>query len=238
MIILDRGGRPIFSGDGKDNFDLSNRNIPDANMRGLSLRSANFKRAKMRASDLSAADIESAIFIKAQAGGSDFRGANCKSVMFWDAELAGCNFRNADLRNAKFSRANLTGSDLTGAVIDGAEFLHADLTGVKGLEQFNILPDGDLIVWKKLRNNLIAKLRIPADAKRISPLGTRICRAELAIVLDIEGGYGVGISLRDPDFVYEVGKTVVPTRPFDVDIRDKHTHGINFFLTRDEAVNY
>lgn len=207
-------------------------------MRGLNLRSANFKNTEMRSSDLRIADMESANLTHAKAGGSDFTRANCKSVIFWSAELTSCNFKGTDLSNANFARAALAGADFTDAVIDGAVFLHAELAGAIGLEQFNILPAGDIVGWKKLRGDRIVKLAIPASANRINPLGGRICRTDFATVLEIEGGFKTGISLRDINFIYRLGESVTPTQAFDDDIRDRHSSGINFFLTRDEAVNY
>lgn len=237
MIITDKSGKVVFT-EREKGFDLGGRDIPEANMRGLNLRSADFKKSNMRNSDLSISDIESANFTRADAGGSDFTRANCNSAIFWGAGLTSCNFQEADLSNANFARADLTDADLTGAKIDGAIFLHTNLTNVTGLYQFNILPVGDIVGWKKLRDNKIAKLLIPASANRINPLGGRICRADYADVLEIEGGAKTGAALRDVNFIYEVGKPVTPREAFDDDIRDRHSSGINFFLTRDEAVNW
>lgn len=237
MVILDRGGRPIFTGNRNGGFEFANRNLPEAAMRGLDLRHANFKRANIRASDLANSDVSGACFVSTKASNCDFRNANCNSSLFWDTELVSCGFQNADLRNAHFGRANLTNSDITGAMIEGADFIHADLTGVVGLEEFNILPDGDLIGWKKLGDDLICKLSVPATAHRVNPLGSRFCRTDFAIVLEIEGGSKTGFAKRDRAFTYEVGKAVTPVEVFNSDIRIKCTSGIYFFLNRDEAVN-
>ena len=56
----------------------------------------------------------------------------------------------------------------------------------------NIVPEGELVGWKKLWEGKIARLRIPAEAKRSNATG-RKCRAEFAVVLDIWDGVGVPV---------------------------------------------
>lgn len=87
----------------------------------------------------------------------------------------------------------------------------------------------------------IAKLLIPAEAKRTSGTG-RKCRASLAEVLDITSLDGTkhfssAISIFDNLFEYNVGDKVEPKRGYD-DSREECGRGINFFLSRKEAVDY
>lgn len=98
-----------------------------------------------------------------------------------------------------------------------------------------ILPDGDLIGWKKCRDGVIVKLRIPADARRCHAFG-RKCRAEFADVLEVIGAE-VGISQHDGRTEYRVGERVVPDL-FDDDWRKECAPGIHFFITRAEAEAY
>jgi hypothetical protein len=143
---------------------------------------------------------------------------------------SGANLRSANLRNA-----NLRGADLRGADLSGA-----DLRGAKNCElaiaQTRILPDGDLIGWKKCRNGIIVKLQIPSDAKRSSAFG-RKCRAEFVKVLEVIGAK-TALSCYDCDFVYEVGKTIKPKNKFSEDWQSECASGIHFFITRLEAENY
>ena len=75
------------------------------------------------------------------------------------------------------------------------------------IAQTTILPDGDLIGWKKLRGS-IAKLLIPADAKRSNATG-RKCRASYAKVLEIYNHNGAeiqyGFSQENSNFKYTKG---------------------------------
>lgn len=108
-------------------------------------------------------------------------------------------------------------------------------------DKASILPDGDLIGWKQCRDDVIVKLRIPADAKRSNKPGGRKCRAEFADVLEVIGG-DVGHShhahKEGEDFTYVAGQRVMPTTPFSDNWRDECAPGIHFFITRTEAEEY
>ena len=123
-----------------------------------------------------------------------------------------------------------------------ADLRGADLRGAKNLSpllvaQLAVLPDeGDVIGWKKCQDNVIVKLRIPADVKRSNATG-RKCRAERAEVLEVIGA-AVGVSDWDSSFVYRVGETVTPTDAFDEDRFCECAPGIHFFITRAEAEAY
>ena len=99
------------------------------------------------------------------------------------------------------------------------------------MPHYLILPDGDLIVWKKLKNGIICKLQIPANVKRINSLVGRKCRAERALVLEGEG-FGKYSNLE-----YKIGEWMIADS-FDDDIRIECSHGIHFFVTRKEAEEY
>ncbi len=107
-----------------------------------------------------------------------------------------------------------------------------------------ILPEGDLIGWKKATKNgenVLVKLLIPADAKRSNAL-SRKCRCNKAKVLDIikiDTGEHVTQcrSFHDSEFIYEVGKVVVEPQ-FDKDPWKECSYGIHFFITKEEALNF
>ena len=134
----------------------------------------------------------------------------------------------ADLRSANLSEADLRDANLSDA--KNAELATALVT---------IVPDGDIIGWKKLQNGLIAKLLIPEKAKRSNATG-RKCRAEYAKVLEIWDGKNKvksGKSSRDKSFVYTVGETV-KADTWDENRWEECSSGIHFFITRAEAENY
>jgi hypothetical protein len=137
------------------------------------------------------------------------------------------------------SDANLRGTDLRGANLSGANLRGANLRGAKGAElpiaRTRILPDGDLIGWKKCSGDVIVKLRIPEAAKRSHAFG-RKCRAEYADVLEVIGAE-VGISIHDRKTEYRVGARITPDR-FDEDWTNESSHGLHFFISKIEAENY
>jgi hypothetical protein len=145
------------------------------------------------------------------------------------ANLSGAHLSGADLSGADLSRAHLSGADLSRAYLSRAK--DAEFA----IAQTRILPEGDLIGWKKCAGGIIAKVRIPPDAKRSSAFG-RKCRAEYVDVLELFGG-DVGISQHDEKTEYRVGQRVVPDR-WDDNWQEECSSGIHFFITRLEAENY
>ena len=157
---------------------------------------------------------------RADLWGADLRGAN-----LWRADLRGADLWGADLRGADLRGADLRGANLWGANLRGANLWGADLPPFQ-------ISEGTLIGWKKVESKIV-KFRIPEEAKRTASLVGRKCRAEYAVVLDIEGGGPV----ETRRLVYRIGETVYPDK-YDDDIRVECTHGIHFFQTREEAEKY
>ena len=145
----------------------------------------------------------------------------------------------ADLSRANLSRANLSGADLSGADLSRANLSRANLKEAKGgdlaIAQTRILPDGDLIGWKKCADGVIVKLLIPAKAKRSHAFG-RKCRASYAKVIEVIGAK-VGISQLDNTTKYIKGR-IVKCNKWNEDWREECAGGIHFFITRIEAENY
>ena len=154
------------------------------------------------------------------------------------ANLSGANLREANLREAYLYLANLSGANLSGANLSGV-----NLIGVKDINySINCPEKGSFIGFKKVSDNLIIELEITEDALRSSATG-RKCRCSKAKVLSItnidgtESNTNHAVSLRDPAFVYTVGKTVeVPD--FDTNRWNECAPGIHFFISRQEAVDF
>jgi hypothetical protein len=139
----------------------------------------------------------------------------------WFYGAGGCR---ADLRGA-----NLCEADLRGANLRGANLSEADLPN------FQICPEeGDFIGWKKLQGNIVAKLLIPAEAKRTSTLVGRKCRAEFVKVLELSKST---TDMHSGRTSYVQGEMVYPDK-YDDDIRIECTNGIHFFITKREAEEY
>lgn len=117
------------------------------------------------------------------------------------------------------ARANLVGAYLARAYLEGAKGLKIQPA------QTIILPEGDLIVYKKLAEG-VAKLKIPFAAKRSNATG-RKCRVEYAKVIELPKGVKIGHSRHDGDFEYKVGKIVRPDK-WDDNWASECSNGIHF----------
>ncbi|HMY35805.1 MAG TPA: DUF5758 domain-containing protein [bacterium] len=197
--------------------------------------------------DLSEIILAHKLWLESDTSGkrADLRNADLRNADMSGANLIGANLRNADLRNADMSNAdlrfaNLIGADLRNANLIGADLRNADLRNAKNIPDYvcavtSITPEGDLIGWKKCRNDIIVKLLIPANARRSNGTG-RKCRAEYAVTLDIIGSY-YAISYHDSSVIYRKGETV-HCHEWDDNRWDECSGGIHFFLTRYEAEQY
>jgi hypothetical protein len=129
------------------------------------------------------------------------------------------------------AKASLRYANLLGADLQGADLRGANLQGAIGL--LPIVPEAGVFHgFKKLADNSIAEIQIPADAERVGGYISRKCRASKAIVIS-----GQGFSKHDPQFAYAPGQVIVPDE-WDNDPRVECSHGIHFFLTRKEAESY
>jgi hypothetical protein len=207
------------------------------------------KRANLRSADLSGADLSGANLRSADLSGAYLSGAYLRSANLSGADLSGAYLRSADLSGAYLSGAYLSGANLSGAYLSGANLRSANLSGADlrsaylsgaknadlAIAMTRILPEGQLIGYKKCRNGVIVKLQIPAKAKRSHAFG-RKCRAEYAKVLHIYGATEA-VSTYDQTFVYHKGEIVRPDK-WDDDWTNECSSGVHFFITREEAEAY
>ena len=156
----------------------------------------------------------------------------------------------ADLRCANHGGAYLGDADLRGAYLGDAYLGGAYLRDAKNVPYIPMAcpTDGEFIGWKKVHDNginYLLKLLILEDAKRSSATG-RKCRCSKARVLDIsalqDGKEGpkerkIINTSYDPYVTYEVGKVVEPDS-FDDDRFNECSHGIHFFIDKQEAIGY
>jgi hypothetical protein len=169
---------------------------------------------------------------------ADLRGANLRWANLCRANLCEANLRGADLREADLREANLREADLREADLREANLREADLCGAKNVpdrwvSKMRIVPDGELIMWKKLADRTICKLLVPAAAGRVGGLA-RKCRVEYAVVLE-----GEGESTRDATAVlqYRVGKEV-RAKNWDPNPLVVCAGGIHCYVTREEAEDH
>jgi len=193
-------------------------NLYEANLYGANLREADLREADLREADL--------------------YGANLREANLYGANLYGANLYGANLREANLREANLYGTNLY-----GANLREANLCEAKNIPFIPLVcPErGSFTAFKKCGSYII-ELLIPQDAKRCSAT-TRKCRASYAKVVAITNMDG---SQAEVDHVtnhayepieYKIGEYVHPDS-FDDDRWNECSHGIHFFINRQEAVEY
>jgi hypothetical protein len=207
-----------------------------ADLQDADLRGAYLQDAYLQGADLQDAYLQGAYLQGAYLQGADLRGADLQGADLRGADLRGAYLQGADLQDAYLQDAYLQDAYLQGAYLRGAYLQGADLL-------YKIIPEiGQFTAWKRAKNKII-KIQIPSKAKRTSCLINRKCRAEFVKVLRIENVDGTKSEEKkvtgdhDDKTIYEVGK-ITKADSFDPDIRIDCTHGIHFFLTRQEAVNW
>ena len=205
-----------------------------ANLKGAYLEGANLYGAYLYGANLEGANLEGAYLYGANLKGANLYGANLYGAYLEGAYLYGANLKGANLKGANLYGANLKGANLKGANLEGANLKGANLP-------ISCPEEGAFIAWKKVDGCLV-KLLIPEDAKRSSAT-TRKCRASKAKVIDItrisdgEPIQQVVNTNYNPSVTYTKGEEVLPDS-WDVDRWNECSHGIHFFITKQEAINY
>ena len=195
---------------------------------GVSLANANLVGACLAVADLTGADLT----------GADLTGADIS----W-ADLAGANLKDANLKDANLKGAILEGANLEGANLERVILDMAYLVGAQNIPYIPLScpSEGAFIGWKKVNNEYLVKLHIPEDARRSSATA-RKCRCDKAMVLDItslDGNehYDEVTNNNYSETIYKVGEMVYPDS-FDENRWNECSHGIHFFINKQDAIKY
>jgi uncharacterized protein YjbI with pentapeptide repeats len=116
--------------------DLRGADLRGANLHGVMLRQANFMRADLRGANLSGAFLSRANFRLAKLSGADLRGAALGRADLSEADLTRANLSGANLRRADLVEAKLDRADLTGCSVYG---ISAWKVGLKGTIQRSLV---------------------------------------------------------------------------------------------------
>ena len=166
------------------------------------------------------------------------QGANLDGASLYRASLDGASLNGASLDGASLDGANLNGASLDGASLDGAS--------LDGATNIPFVPyacpsDGAFIGWKKVGNCLVM-MEIPEDARRCSCTSQK-CRCDKAKVLGItnldtnESVSEIKNTSYSPAVTYVVGEMVYPDS-FDENRWNECSHGIHFFINKQNAIDY
>ena len=221
--------------------DLGGANLGGANLIGANLIEANLIGADLRRADLEGAYLGEANLRGANLGGANLIGANLIGADLREADLIGADLRGADLGGAYLGEANLREANLGGANLGGANLGGVKYDVTTAFFALTCPEEGVFVAWKKV-SRVIVKLRVPAEARRSSAT-TRKCRCEYAEVLALQNIDGTPyekdevVNYNYSTTIYKVGEIVRPDS-WDEDRWNECSHGIHFFITRDEAVRY
>ena len=196
--------------------------------------------------DLSDMNFSHSNFINANLSNINFCSSQLVNVLLDDCNLQNANLKNANLERASLRRVNLTYADIRGAKLYAAILENAILDNIifdDNTKNFRIhCPEkGAFIAYKKGLNNLIVKLLIPSDARRVSST-MNCCRCDKAKVLEIKNFEGTKFfdeawSTVAEGFCYKLGEWVYAEN-FNEDRWYDSTGGIHFWMTEDEAKAY
>ena len=228
----------------RQGISLKYADLRDANLEGADLKGANLRDADLRDADLNNANLEGAHLSGADLNSAKLIGADLRFADLIDANLSNANLIGAGLNDAYFIRAYLRYAILKGANLEGAKFQNAILDNAIGIPD-DLMPlacpsEGSFIAWKKVNGKLV-KLEIPEDAKRSSAT-TNKCRCSKAKVLAITNLNETKTFVRvtNNKFVpltYKIGKMVYPDS-FDENRWNECSHGIHFFMDKEDAINW
>jgi uncharacterized protein YjbI with pentapeptide repeats len=217
--------------------DLSRADLADANLTNVDLSSAYLSWANLENATLSHANLQYAWLERANLQYANLHFANLEYADLRWANLYKAKLYYTHMEYANLSWANLEDTDLLQTYLTGAYHVGANFKDVVGFTLLpnwiracnTILPDGDLIVYKKIHNNevnkdVIATLLIPKETKRTDGTDNRKCFTEFAKVLMIDGAeYGHSLDSMD---IYEKEKEIRSI---------KYHQQISFYITRMEA---
>lgn len=234
-------GDVIFENE-KENNTIKDT-VEEAVKHKVNLCKANLCKANLYEANLREANLSYSILCGADLRGADLSYTNLRVTDLWRAYLRGANLQDANLSYTNLSGADLCGTNLQGANFSGANLYDADLCGAENVPfiPLNCPSEGSFIAWKRVKDKLI-KLEIPEDARRSSAT-TRKCRCDKAKVLtitDLDGYNPIDEILntsQEHEVLYKVGEMVYPDS-FDGDWWNECSHGIHFFINKDDAINY
>lgn len=243
------------------------QDLQHASLAGVDMRDCTFECCRLDGANFVGAKLQGARFLDCSGFRTNFTDAEMQECCIDNTastderdELGECGlhhrlfdyvrFNKSDLQHAVLRSCDLSGASLHKAKV-GTDILKRfecmKLTGAIGIPKaiiaaVPVLPEGKFTGWKRCAYGRIVELQIPESARRSAGLSRKI-RADSALTISILSPYKWcknARSQRDTggyDCQYRVGFVTSAAR-WDPDPWSVCTHGIHFFLTREEAVAY
>ena len=244
--------------------NLRGADLTNITLENVDLMEADFTGADLSLATISHVNGKYALFTDATLVSprivySSFNGASFKEALLMNALCKYTNFRFTNFNTAKldstlFKLCDCDHSTFNNVDLRSTKFFMTDLDQVdfSKAEYKPYIPlacpsYGAFIGWKnirdcKLQRNYLVQLLIPEDAKRSSAARNK-CRCDKAKVLSIEDlqtheSVNSVTNKNQPHVLtYKVGKMVYPDK-FDDNRWNECSHGIHFFINKQEAINY
>lgn len=201
----------------KEVVDLSDIQIPKANLIHTNLANASLIRANLSKANLAGADLTSANLGSANLSGANLEsanlsGANLISTNLSDTNLTGANLSTTNLMNANLREAYGTGTNLSSAHLLGTHLERANLSGANltgaGLSGANlsdaILKSADLTDAHLSDTELMVTDLLHAQRFRVGMGSPNLIRANMSGA-NLSGVHLSGINLSGVDLSGAVG---------------------------------
>lgn len=232
-------------------IDIKYTNFYLCSLRDAYIKDFNFYEIDFRGTILCGAVFRLGYFISSKISSLAVGKNHNGDITFITKPYKGAIFNHVEFNESNFDKIDFNKFDMWHCVTIGCSF-DLDCKNVPYIPM-TCPEEGSFIAYKKVLTNpygsleyceIIAVLKIPADAKRSSGAGTRKCRCNKAKVLrfeDLDGNvlneFTNGYSYYNKKFIYHVGEYVTEDN-FDENRWEQCSKGIHFFMNRQEAINY
>ena len=231
-----------FAGLDLNKLKLNNSIFNNCSLHYLNLKNSNLESTEFNYCNFVNTTITNTILLN-----SKFHVCHLFNVLFKKSNLTRSYIATCNLQRTNFETSNIIDAYFTNCMLENIQFKNiAQFETLRNWQtifnQTRILPDGDIIGWKKCSNDLVVKLLIPKEAKRSSAFG-RKCRCEYAKVLEIKHKNTNSIKKEakscwnNPQVIYKVGETVKCDK-WNKNWMEECAEGIHFFITEYEAKIY
>lgn len=188
-----------------------------------------------------AVKFENCIFTRCSFNTSFMSHTSLKDCRTFDCRIIDSAFQHTYFQESVFREDNCSRCSFNSCDEYKCWRMYCHITECFGL--LKTCPEvGSFIGWKRLQDDVIAKIEIPAYAHRTSGF-SRKCRANCALAMDFYHTDGTEWpeidnvpSIWDKNFIYTRGKMAYADS-FD-ESRETCGHGIHFFLSFQEAVEH
>lgn len=239
-----------------DNLDFEDKILYNVLFENCSFKKTKFHQCTMHDVVFEGCNLNNAVLAFAVLVRVKFDRCTARHSIFNFSYCQHISFENSDFQKSKFCPAQLFCCLFNNASFNNADFMntrffsvHEKQTDFSKAKNIN-LPlkcpeEGSFVGWKKCctaDGQVIAKLLIPEDAERISGFSDK-CRTSKAKILEFQNEEGMTLDVNKAYSAFNKNVTyikgeIIHADDFDTCPLNTCTHGIHFFMHRQEAVDY